>query len=139
MSPLIKSVQDGIEEIVKICSECKNLPAIVTIIGLPNSGKTFVRSRAIELLHKKGKKGWSGMSGDSIDRFPSVYAPEYFLVEDVPTYVSSDLYIKTQFNRLPDARVYIAQSIAALSTRVPSELSEYTMLIVNTETTRKRN
>ena len=99
----------GIESIIKTIEIGKDKPTIVTINGLPDSGKTKLMIDTQKILFSNNIQGWSGMSNQEFDLYfrDDVPIPVYVLLEDVGPFFASDNFVLSYFGKNPDLRVYI--------------------------------
>jgi len=109
----IKNFEEGLEYILTNILEGKDKPVLVSVHGVPHSGKTEFRKRIHYSAEKLGKKGWIGMCGDSLDKFKiHTETPDYFIMEDTQYVNGVDMYTEQNFGKLPDLRVYISKNFS---------------------------
>ena len=136
-----KSFVDGINEIVQIALTERTKPVLISVHGLPNSGKTELCKRVMkELFAKKGWSSVTGTVGDSPNKMGMRLNPDCVFMEDMTYTASVDNYARELFGRMPDLRVYIARDVD----NSPSHLKElfekgsYGIIIENPEATVKQ-
>jgi hypothetical protein len=119
MTTPIKTVdfEEGLEVIVGNIVNSEVKPYVVTIIGVPHSGKTRLRVLAKERLATQGVYGWGGMQGDDISKIGQTFCknPQFALIEDVTIHEISDEYTRKLFGKNPDLRVYITRPNSTVS------------------------
>ena len=102
----------GLEYIISavISTQEERKPFIFTVIGSQHSGKSELKTGAIERLASLGVYGWVGYTYDppEIIRQRSIPDPDFILIQDVSTPACSDRYSRQLFVKSPDLRVYIS-------------------------------
>lgn len=123
----ILNFENGVDYIVKTILEGEEKPVLVSIHGVPNSGKSKLRRTVQDKLWTDFKKlGWSSMCDTSLERFDlswHIENPEFFLIEDLVLTISVNRYTKENFGRVPDLKVYIAKRFSLSS--LPKILRDY--------------
>jgi hypothetical protein len=112
--------ETGLDSVVNAIVQGKNKPFVVTIVGLPNSGKSELRLRAKERLSVLGIYGWGGMAYNDLERIaqPKVVTnPQFVFIEDVLFHEGSDQCSREFFGKDPDLRVYMFRR----GTNIPRE------------------
>ncbi len=122
----IVSFEEGLQKVIQTVLEGRNLPVLISIHGLPNAGKSHLKLTAHKDLRNLGKHGWTGMRGDSLDRFPNFkehdLSLDYFFIEDMPDVHCVYDYTLAEFGRKPDLCIYVGSNLN--SSRVMEALSE---------------
>ena len=132
----IVSFEHGIERIIKTILTQPSAPTIITIHGVPNSGKTELRRRIFNTLCDTHQVyGWSGIEGDSLEKlshYGLILNPVYALFECTEVTEPASLYVQDILHKKPDVRVYITKQIiikGLLAEQVSK--GEYTLFIEN--------
>jgi hypothetical protein len=103
--------ETGLEHILNAVIEtsAERKPFILTVIGSPSSGKSELKTRAIEKLASLEVYGWVGYTDDDYEiiRQRSIPDPDFILIQDVSNPSCSDRYSRQLFRKHPDLRVYI--------------------------------
>lgn len=132
----IISFEEGLAKIIHKILSAKRKPAIISIHGSPNSGKTeLIKQVSIKLAKEHKIYGARGMSGDSLDKmgFYSCTSPQYVLLEDMMFTDACDSMSLKMFGHKQDLTAYIAQKIdeQALRTNCEKLKQEYDLIINN--------
>ncbi|MBU4257697.1 hypothetical protein KKC04_04790 [Patescibacteria group bacterium] len=125
---------EGLERIMELSEKCNQRPVLIAVIGLPNSGKTFLRERAKEKFHKKNIGGTSSYDHGYHYEFSSAY--DYFFIHATcsnPKEVSS--FTQQSLGRDVNIAVYIYNPF--VETPNVDELEEYDVTIENSGARRK--
>ena len=132
----IISFEDGLAKIVDKILTAKRKPAVISIHGFPNSGKTELIKRVSIKLAKEHKiYGARGMSGDSLDKmgFYSCAQAQYMLLEHMIFTDACDEISQKLFGHKQDLTAYIAQKVdeKKLAANCEKFKQEYGLIINN--------
>lgn len=108
------SFEEGLSRLENAILTTKRKPIIISIHGVPNSGKTELRIKLVRKLSIQHKvNGASGMRGDSLDKmcFYSHESPQYVLFEDMVFTAECEEASRELFGREQDIKIYIARRI----------------------------
>lgn len=109
-------------------------PYLVTLHGLPNSGKSTFGRRARDILYKfYGREGIVVMTDDENHSLIHRHARDFLFIEDQPGVTSVMRYSQQLYNRSPDKYILLTTSLDLPD--IPYDLlsSPYDLVIVNPE------